>query len=683
MLCVAGLALGAGLGVGEWMRAAGRPWWLVYVTALAPPLLVLCSIAGMAARDARACRRTEEWLRTMQAVVEQSPSAVILTDENGTIQYVNAAFTANSGYAADEAVGRTPAILKSEGTPAEVYRQMWHTIRSGRVWRGVLRNRRKDGTLYWDAVSIAPLRDENGRVVRYVGVQTNITSQIETEAELGEARRLYQAVVQAAAEGILTFDAQHRVTSLNPAAQRMFGRVPDQLTVEALFDVETLRQAGWEAWLQDSGAGGFNAQTEACRADGTRFAAEVSISRFHLGGRESFVAVVRDVSERRRMEAELREERNFVSAVLTSCGALIVVLDREGRIRRFNRACELVTGFLARDVEGRLFWDLFLSGHEREAVRAAVTEGTIRNFPCEFETYCHTRGGHRRLVAWHGTAISDPQGRVDYVVLTGTDVTEKRQAEEQARMQAALLSHMDRLSLMGEMAATLAHELNQPLTSIYAYATACLRMLEEGRSDDPRFRAALADAASMAQQAGSIIRHIRDFLRRRGPERRETSVGEVIEQALEIVRPLARRHGVAIEVDLPREPVRVWADAIQLQQVLINLMRNAVEAMMEVSGQRVLGILVSVDAQGEELRVTVRDTGPGLGEADVDRVFAPFYTEKADGLGMGLAISRSIIESHGGRLWAEASPHGGVFHFALPLNGRWPDEGSPGGAPDA
>ena len=672
ILCIALLAVAAGLGLGEWARAAGLSWFVVYGAALSPPVLALCSLVTMALRAERECRRTEQRLRHMQAVVEQSPSAVIITDRTGRIEYVNPAFTENTGYTAQEALGRTPAILKSERTPTEVYRQMWHTIRAGRIWRGVLQNRRKDGTLYWDALSIAPLRGRGGAVDHFVAVQTNISAQIETEAQLSQARSLHQAVVNAAAEGIVTFDAEHRITSMNPAALSMFARREDAfpaLRIEDLFDADSLQAAGWGRWLQDSAEGVLNAEVEAIRGDGKRFPAELTVSRFVLGEGRSFVAMVRDITTRKRMEAELRKERNFVSAVLMTSGALIVVLDRGGRIRRFNRACERTTGFSAPEVQGKVFWELFLDGHEREAIRAAVTEATIRNFPCEFETYCRTRQGERRLVSWHGTAMGAEEGRVDFVVLTGMDVTEKRRAEEQARIQAALLSHMDRLSLVGEMAATLAHELNQPLTSIYAYATACQRLLKEGRSEDPRFGEALEDIARMAQHAGDIIRRIRDFLRRKGPERREIVIGDVVEQALEIIRPLARRHGVGVEVALPSEPVHVWADAVQLQQVLVNLMRNAVEAMMQVRGERVMSVVVSVDTEREELLVTIRDTGPGLKEEDVDRVLAPFYTDKEEGLGMGLAISRSIIESHGGRLWAEASPEGGVFRFALPLNG--------------
>lgn len=669
-VCAAALAVAVGLVLGEWARRAGLPWPAVYAVALAVPVAALCVLLAASLRAERSCRRAVDRLRYMQAVVEQSPSAVIVTDREGVIEYVNPAFTENTGYTQEEALGRTPALLRSESTPADVYRQMWRTILSGKVWRGVLQNRRKDGGLYWDALSIAPLRAPGGRIQRFVAVQTNITAQIETEAQLSEARRLYQAVVGAAAEGIVTFDGRQRVTSMNPAALRMFGRSGAEvagLHLGDLLDLEALGRAGWNSWMQGQGDAVFHAEVQAVRTDGSPFPAELAMSRFHVSGRECFVTVVRDVAERRRMEAELRAERNFVSAVLMTSGALIVVLDRKGRIRRFNRACEQATGFPAAEVEGRIFWDLFLEAHEREVVQAAVTEATIRHFPCEFETWCRVRGGGRRLVAWHGTAMTDAEGRVDYVVLTGTDVTEKRRAEEQARLQEALLSHMDRLSLMGEMAATLAHELNQPLTAIYAYATACLRMLDEGRVRDARIREALEDTARLAQQAGDIIRHMRGFLRRRGPERRRVRLDDVIEQSLEIVRPLARRHDVAIEVTLPGVPVEVWADAIQLQQVLVNLMRNAVEAMMEVEGARALEIVVGMDEARRETVVTVRDTGPGLEKDAVDKVLAPFYTDKPEGLGMGLAISRSIVESHGGRLWAEASGQGGVFRFALPL----------------
>ena len=466
------------------------------------------------------------------------------------------------------------------------------------------------------------------------------------------------------------------IRSFNPAAERIFG-----------YEAHEVLGQGIERLLSDSGGqddGGFlqclrsrdarlfkgGREFLGIRKDGATFSVEVTVSEFHDGVGPYYAAIARDITERKRMEIALREERNFVSTILASSAAHIVVLDAKGRIVRFNRACEETTGYRLEEVKGEVFWERFLLPEERVPLSAAFASPRAGQFPNQFESYLLTRDGRQRLISWNNTAMFDRDGNVEYIVGTGIDITEQRRAQAQAQAHQADLAHMDRLSLMGEMATGLAHELNQPLTSIYAYAQACLRMLHGDEAGSERVEHALQQIARLAEQAGGIIRRLRDFVSRRGMKRVSVDLAGLIEEAIEFIKPEAREREVTIELDLSAGLPRVLADPVQIEQVVLNLMRNAIEAMAVADSRpRVLGISAAVTPQGDAL-ITVEDSGPGLKADEIDRIFDAFHTTKADGMGMGLAISRSIVESHGGRLWAQAGDGGGaVFRFTLPPAG--------------
>jgi two-component system sensor kinase FixL len=622
------------------------------------------------------CGDLEVRLDMFSQVVEQSPNSIIITDVQGRIEYVNSSFTRISGYSAREAVGRNPSLIKSQVTPTAVYAGLWRTIVSGATWRGELCNRKRDGSHYWDEVVISPIRDARGRVVRYLAIQTDITSRKETEERLRESEARTRAIVEAAAEGIFTLDGAGVIRSFNPAAERIFGYAAAEIIGQAidrlLSGAGAQDTAGFLARLGSRDVRLFEGGREfmGIRKDGSRFSVEVTVSEFHDGVGPYYAAIARDITERKRMETALREERNFVSTILASSAAHIVVLDAKGRIVRFNRACEETTGYHLDEVKGEVFWERFLLPEERAPLGAAFASPQAGQFPNQFESYLLTRDGEQRLISWNNTAMFDRDGTVEYIVGTGIDITEQRGAQAQAQAHQANLAHMDRLSLMGEMATGLAHELNQPLTSIYAYAQACLRMLHGGDAGSERVEHALQQIARLAEQAGGIIRRLRDFVSRRGMKWVSVDLGGLIEEAIEFIKPESRERGVTIELDLSARLPQVLADPVQIEQVVLNLMRNAIEAMTLAGTEaRVLSISASPVDNGGVL-ITVEDTGPGLGKAQIDRIFDAFHTTKADGMGMGLAISRSIVESHGGRLWAQAGGKGGaVFRFTLPASG--------------
>jgi two-component system sensor kinase FixL len=226
---------------------------------------------------------------------------------------------------------------------------------------------------------------------------------------------------------------------------------------------------------------------------------------------------------------------------------------------------------------------------------------------------------------------------------------------------------MERLSRMGELSASLSHELNQPLTAILSNARAALRFLESGMLDPAELKEILQDIVSDDKRAGDIIRSLRGMVKPEEGERERISINDVLQETVALFRNEAILRNVVVETDLQEGLPLLHAIKVQIQQVLINLMMNAAESMMEVeSGEKKILMKTTMSCNGH-IQVAVSDTGPGVGEQELTKILEPFFTTKRSGMGMGLSLSRSIIESHGGNIWAQNNPDRGItFFFDLP-----------------
>jgi C4-dicarboxylate-specific signal transduction histidine kinase len=257
----------------------------------------------------------------------------------------------------------------------------------------------------------------------------------------------------------------------------------------------------------------------------------------------------------------------------------------------------------------------------------------------------------------------------DEVVCIIRNISDRKQAEERARQLQLELIHVARLSTMGEMASGIAHELNQPLTAIRNYAAACeesLRGLPAGVRDP--VLEWVREIGDQANRAGEIIRRMRNLVSKRRPQRTRANVPEIIREVVGLFQSELRKRDIQIRLRLDEKLPPVEADPIQLQQVLLNLLRNAAEAFRPTPPTDFRITVRTRRRDGDQVEVSVADTGAGLSDEASEQAFEPFFTTKPDGMGIGLSISRSIIEAHGGRLWAESNPRGGsIFRFALPM----------------
>jgi len=305
----------------------------------------------------------------------------------------------------------------------------------------------------------------------------------------------------------------------------------------------------------------------------------------------------------------------------------------------------------------------------KRIIERASQEGKDFDFECRLAM----ADGSIKYVQVVAHVVRDESGGIEFVGAL-TDITERKQAEEALRQAQADLAHVSRVTTMGELTASLAHEVNQPITAAVTDANACLRWLTRDAPDVEEARAAASRIVKDAMRAADIVSRIRLLFQKSTPPRELVDLNDVIREMVVLLRSEATRYSISIRTELAPDPPLVMGDRVQLQQVMMNLMMNGTDAMKDVDGTRELAIK-SQPADNEECLVSVSDTGVGLPAQQADQIFNAFFTTKPHGTGMGLSISRSIVESHGGRLWAGRNTlRGASFYFTLPSKVQAPSK---------
>jgi len=255
---------------------------------------------------------------------------------------------------------------------------------------------------------------------------------------------------------------------------------------------------------------------------------------------------------------------------------------------------------------------------------------------------------------------------VIFAVVLGRLKAALARSDERLQQQRERLEATAKLVAVGEMASMLAHQINQPLSAVVNYNRSCLRRLRSGHADPEQLAEIMEQASQEAARAGAIIQRVREFVRKREPDRRPTELNSLVEQTLSFMRAEAAKHNVALKFEPAHGLPQVDADRIMIEQVIVNLVKNGIEAMKEVGWSRELRVATALD-EGRFVRVSVSDRGRGIDAESAEHLFQPFFTTKPEGMGLGLSVCRSIAEFHGGEIWATPDPAGGVtFHFTLP-----------------
>jgi len=384
----------------------------------------------------------------------------------------------------------------------------------------------------------------------------------------------------------------------------------------------------------------------------------------------SLFALWGHISRRLAAEGELRQQMSFRTAMENSLVTGLRARDLEGRITYVNPAfCQMV-GYSAEELIGRSppmpYWAPDVM-EEYQHRLANVLAGSITP---EFETLFQRPDGTRIPVLVFEAPLVDKEGRHTGYMGSILDISDRKRMEELNRQHQEKLQASARLATMGEIASMLAHELNQPLAAISSYTTGALNILARG-GDAAMLKPALEQAGSQAQRAGQIIRSVHEFVKNRESERQDVALQSMLDSILVLIELQARQHHVSLQIEIPESLPLVRADRLLIEQVLLNLTRNGIEAMGDVQPlKRVLRVVAENDPLAGMVVVQVIDNGHGIPQDVAERLFSPFFSTKAEGMGMGLNICRTAIEFHGGTLTHRDNPQGGtIFTFTLPVAG--------------
>jgi len=640
-------------------------------------------------------RRTEAEHLVLATAIEQSAEAVIITNPEGRIQYVNPAFTKMTGYPAAEVLGREPSILKSGMQDAKFYKNLWATILFGDVWHGEIINRRKDGSLYPEEMSITPVRDRAAAITNFIAIKQDITERKRAEETLKASEIRYRRLFETSETGIVLLDAvTARIIDVNPSALRMLEETPGSVVGKRLWQLYAFSRGGSpQRSLRDLPL----AEVPLLPRSGKPMEVELGAVTYQIGSKAVVQCTLRDVTIRRQAEreakalndlledrvatrtqelaalneelaAEIGERQEAEKALaklqrqteltLDSAGEAIFRIGSDGTCSYANPAATRLLGYTHDELLGRNLHMLCRHSlpdgtpcsEEDWPVLKALLDGMVRRN----ENQIFTRKDGTSI--W-GDTVAAPiteAGRIVGVVLLVRDVSERHAIEKMKEGFVSMVSH----------------ELRTPLTAIRG----ALGLIGAGGGDEltSQDRRMLELAVQNTDRLVRLVSDILDSERlqeAREPARKWTSAADLMMQAADLMKPLAESVGLKLETH--PQPVSLYVEIDSILQALTNLLSNAIKFSTRGSTVR----LECREAGGTaEFRVT--DQGPGIPSDKLESIFGRFQpvdasdSRRRGGTGLGLSICRHIIERHGGRIWVESElGHGCTFVFTLPIEG--------------
>jgi PAS domain S-box-containing protein len=526
---------------------------------------------------------------------------------------------------------------------------------------GTLRVIRSQGDVTWDKF---------GKPLRQFGVLHDITELRRAEQELRASEQRFRTFADYAADAFFLFDDQANVLDVNREACESLGYSREELIGKQPTDFDT--DLNWVIIesLRQRMLGGERVtfETRHTRKDGTSFPVEIRAGQFEQGGRR-FLSLARDITERKRAEEALRRSEAYLAEAQRLSHTGTSVCSARGNLY-WSEECYRI--WELDPVQGIPDADTVLQcvhpddrDRVREETQKALQEKGERSV--DFRIVGHD--GRIKHIQSNSCPLLTAHGEIDEIVITHVDVTERKRALAQTERLLQLesdLAHLNRVSIMSELTASLAHDILHPIATARNNARAGMRWLEMTPPCLGEVKEALGCVVRDADRAREIVGRIRDHIKKSSPSYELFDLNEAINEVIVMVRNAIDRNQVSVRTRL-MEHASVRGDRVQLQQVILNLILNAVEAMSSVEvGARELS-LSSEPSATDGVRVVVRDSGTGVSPEHLDRIFEPFYTTKTSGIGMGLSICRSIIDAHGGRLWTEPNrPRGAAFQFTLP-----------------
>jgi PAS domain S-box-containing protein len=623
--------------------------------------------------------------RRLQHIINAVPGLVWSASADGAVTFLSQQYLDYIGQSAAPALagGWMDAVHPED---AEGLLGAWsEALAEGRPNEHEARLRRADGSYRWMLFRASPSYDEAGQLTEWFGVNIDVEDRKgardalrASETALRESERQLQQIVSSI-PGLTWSSDEHGATTFWSQQYLDYAgaKLEDVLGygfVDYIHPDD--REHAMDTWAATLGSGSpGEAELRLRRADGVYRWFLIRACPFfdEAGNLTQWFGVNVDIEDRKgaqdalqASEAALRESERQLQQIVSSIPGLTWKADAQGNVTFWSKGFLDYGGATIEDILGYGFINyLHPDDHERvmEVWNGILRSGTQG----ESEVRIRRADGQYRWFLWRASPFFDGAGNVTQWFGINVDIENRKRAEENLRQSQNELAHVTRMTTMGELAVSIAHEVNQPLMAVVTNAGACLRWLDGDPPDLPMARQAAERIVRDGHRAGDIITSLRNLARKSAPRLDRVCLDQVIPVVLDLLQGEFRRHGVVAKAELSDLSITIRGDSTQLQQVVLNLVMNAVEAMASAAAS-VRRLTVRAEIRDGDALVTVADTGPGLGAEDPDRLFEAFFSTKTEGIGMGLSICRSIIEAHGGRIWASNNgARGGVFSFTLPL----------------
>jgi PAS domain S-box-containing protein len=610
----------------------------------------------------------ERWRR----LFETSAAGMALNRLDGVFTAANPALQRMLGRAEEEIVGHNVLELNHEEERAATA-EAFAKYRSGLLTERHVEKQylKKDGTPVWLNITTTLVPATEATAPFLQSVYMDITERVRFEAALRASEERWRAIFETSTVGIATSDLDRYVTT-NQGFQQMIGYAEDELRTLGPLDITHEDDLATSRKLTDLVVAGrqsaYRVEKRYRRKDGEIVWADIhtSLLRATETTPAFFATIIVDITDRKRAEEALRASEERWRAMFETAPVGIATLDFEHRrYLTANERFQQMTGYTEDQLRNLTTLEI-THEDDRGATQERIDSGAVGVL--QRKRYRRKDGEvvWADVTAFVVPATDSTPAFLGAVIL---DITDRKRAEEALQQAEADLARLNRVMLLGEMTASIAHEINQPIAAVITNANAGLRWLGAQRPDIDEVQQALGRIARDGTRAGEVIGRIRALVKKVPPRREPLDINETMREVIALTQTKTQRDAVRLHSRLADGLPLVSADRVQLQQVMINLIINAVEAMCGASdGPRDLAIVSSID-DANDVVVEVQDTGPGLDPEKIDRLFQSFYTTKPDGIGMGLAISRSIAEAHGGRLSAAPNnPRGAIFRLTLPVD---------------
>jgi len=609
---------------------------------------------------------------TLRGVMDTIPGLVWSALPDGDVEFCNQRWLDYTGMSFNEIKGWGWAAAIHPEDIADL-QGLWRTaLERSTSYEAEARMRRADGCYRWFLIQAMPLRDSGGRIIRWYGTNTDIEELKLAQEELQKQTSRLDELFEQAPEAVAV-STDDRIVRINKEFTRMFGYESDEVVQRSVNDLivpetELESSRAYTRLLKEGG----RVEVETVRRRKDRTEIDVSLLAISVrtasGEQVANYAIYRDITERKRAEERLRESEARFQAMADTAPVLIWMTGTDSLCNYFNKPWLDFTGRTMEQEVGT-GWTEGVHPDDVQGCFDCFLPAFHARKPFRMEYRLKRADGEYRWVIESGIPRYTGAGEFAGYIGSNIDITDlKRAAAERQRLHEleANLAHINRVSMMGELAASLAHEIKQPITAALMDAKTCVRWL---RRDTPDVAEGCEAASRMIKdttRAAEVIDRVRSLYRRDTSDRELLDINEVIREMTVLLHDKANRTSVSIRTELDPGLPRITADRVQLQQVLMNLLLNGIEAMKGANGELTITSKRTNDGQ---LLISVSDSGVGLPIGQGDRIFEAFFTTKEQGTGMGLSISRRIIESHGGHLWACANTgSGATFQFTLPID---------------